>query len=173
MLLFCSLSLEICWLSLTICWLSLVLCWLFLTICWLSLMVCWLSLIMCWLCLTICLLFLTACWLSDLASDVLSLRAISCTPPSSSTCRKTFTFKENLCKHSNLGWVDSCYWEILRNIRKVRIGHLLDSVVAPALHELSELFEGDPISGRFDGEYIWSRYFEYNGAKSDGWTMTK
>ena len=41
------------------------------------------------------------------------------------------------------------------------MGHLLDSVVAPALHELSELFEGDPISGRFDGEYIWRRYFEW------------
>ena len=42
----------------------------------------------------------------------------------------------------------------MRNIRKVRIGHLLDSVVAPALHELSELFEGDPISEQFDGQYM-------------------
>ena len=52
------------------------------------------------------------------------------------------------------------------------MGHLLDSIVAPALHKLPELFEGDPISDRFDGQYIWSRYFQWirnlmPGAKRD------
>ena len=91
---------------------------------------------------------------------------------------KFFTFKENLwCRHSNLCWVGSCYKHWLRNIKKVWMGHLLDSIVAPALHKLPELFEGDPISDRFDGQYIWSRYFEWirnlMGPKAMHWTITK